>query len=303
MMKNQFLFSPLRRRCLQALLLCSVSHSLLAVQAPARRAVSLFQGATDSLAALGITPCGIVESWTEKPVYRYLRQQFSGVPQLGLETQPALEKIVMLRPDIIFASRFRHQDVAPLMEKIAPVVLLDDVFEFKKTLMVVAEKLAKVNNARDLLQRWDSRIAAIQTRISARLGEHARPRVSVIEVRPDHIRSYAPQSFPGSVMSELGFSWNEQAAQTRSTSLRFSSMENLPLLDADIFFILLRAGSPAILRQYRRMTAHPLWQQLCAVKARQVWQVDSVPWSLSGGIIGANQILTDVELALIRGPS
>ncbi|MEN4757922.1 iron-siderophore ABC transporter substrate-binding protein, partial [Pantoea agglomerans] len=92
-------------------------------------------------------------------------------------------------------------------------------------------------------------------------------------------------------------------AQSNSTSLRFSSMENLPLLDADIFFILLRADSPAILRQYRIMTAHPLWQQLRAVRARQLWQVDSVPWSLSGGFIGANQILNDVELALSRGPS
>ncbi|MBK0098900.1 iron-siderophore ABC transporter substrate-binding protein [Erwinia sp. S63] len=302
-MEKQFYFSPLRRRWLQALLLCSVSPGLLAVQRPAQRAVSLFQGATDSLAALGITPCGIVESWAEKPVYRYLRNQFSGVPQLGLETQPALEKIALLRPDIIFASRFRHQDVAPLMEKIAPVVLLDDVYEFKKTLKVVAGKLSKVNEAENLLQRWDSRIVALQALMRERFGSQAKPRVSVIEVRPDHIRSYTPQSFPGSVMSELGFDWNGQAAQTRGTSLRFSSMENLPLLDADIFFILLRAESPAILRQYRVMTAHPLWQQLSAVRIRQLWPVDSVPWSLSGGIIGANQILTDTELALSRGAS
>jgi iron complex transport system substrate-binding protein len=82
----------------------------------------------------GCHPAGIVESWTEKPVYRYLRPQLSGVPQLGLETQPALEKIVLLNPDIIFASRFRHQDIAPLLQKIAPVALLDDVFEFRKTL-------------------------------------------------------------------------------------------------------------------------------------------------------------------------
>ncbi len=300
-MKHRFFFS--RRRCLQALLLCSVSPGLLAVPSPARRVVSLFQGATDSLAALGVTPCGIVESWTEKPVYRYLRPQFSTVPQLGLETQPALEKIAMLRPDIIFASRFRHQDVAPLMEKIAPVVLLDDVFEFKKTLTAVAGNLARVNDAAELLQQWDSRIIALQTQMSARFGAQARPQVSVIEVRPDHIRSYAPQSFPGSVMSELGFTWNEQAAQARSTSLRFSSMENIPLLDADIFFILLRAGSSPVLHQYQRLTAHPLWRQMRAVKARQLWQVDSVPWSLSGGILGANQILSDVEQALIREPS
>lgn len=300
-MKNKHSVSLARRRYLQALLLCGFSPGLLARQPGVPRAVSLFQGATDSLAALGVTPAGIVESWTEKPVYRYLRPQLSGVPQLGLETQPALEKIVLLKPDIIFASRFRHQDIAPLMQKIAPVALLEDVFEFKKTLTVVAENLAMQSTAAQLLQHWDTRVAALRTLMQTRFTAANRPQVSVIEVRPDHIRSYVAQSFPGSVMSELGFAWNAQAMQASSASLRFSSMENIPLLDADIFFILLRANSPAIARQYQTLTAHPLWQQMRAVKAGQLWVVDSVPWSLSGGILGANQILNDVEQALLRG--
>lgn len=300
-MHNKCSVSLARRRCLQALLLCSVSPGLFARQPAGPRAVSLFQGATDSLAALGVTPCGIVESWTEKPVYRYLRSQLSGVPQLGLETQPALEKIVLLKPDIIFASRFRHQDIAPLMQKIAPVALLDDVFEFKKTLSVAAQHVLQPGRGQQLLQRWDERVAALRTLMRARFTAADRPQVSVIEVRPDHIRSYVAHSFPGSVMTELGFAWNEQAMQAGSASLRFSSMENIPLLDADIFFILLRSNSPAIARQYQTLTAHPLWQQLRAVKAGQLWEVDSVPWSLSGGILGANQILNDVEQTLLRG--
>ena len=108
-------------------------------------------------------------------------------------------------------------------------------------------------------------------------------------------------SFPGSVMSEVGFAWNAQAMQAHSASLRFSSMENIPLLDADLFFILLRANSPAITRQYHALTAHPLWQQLRAVKTRQLWEADSVPGSVSGGILGANQILRDDEQPLNRG--
>lgn len=300
-MKNLFSSSLTRRRALQALLLGSLSPSLFARRSTLPRAVSLFQGATDSLAALGVTPCGMVESWAEKPVYRYLRPQLSGVPLLGLETQPALEKMVLLRPDIIFASRFRHQEIVPLMHNIAPVVLLDDVFEFKKTLTVVAQNLAMQHTAAHLLQRWDARVAALRMLMRTRFTAASRPQVSVIEVRPDHIRCYVARSFPGSVMSELGFAWNAQAAQASSASLRFSSMENIPLLDADIFFILLRANSPAIARQYQTLTAHPLWQQMRAVKAGQLWRVDSVPWSLSGGIIGANQILSDVEQALRRG--
>jgi iron complex transport system substrate-binding protein len=161
MMKNTFSFSLTRRRALQSLLLGVVSPTLFARQPAAARRVT-FPGSDRQHGALGVTPAGIVESWTEKPVYRYLRPQLSGVPQLGLETQPALEKIVLLNPDIIFASRFRHQDIAPLMRKIAPVALLDDVFEFRKTLTVVAEKLAMKSAAAQLLERWDARVASLR---------------------------------------------------------------------------------------------------------------------------------------------
>ena len=297
-MKNNYPFSLLRRRCLQALLLGSVSPVLFAAPSRQPRVVSLFQGATDSLVALGVTPAGIVESWAEKPVYRYLRPWLSGIPQLGLETQPSLEKIALIKPDIIFASRFRHQDVAPLMKKIAPVMLLDDVFEFKKTLQVVAESLLLTLPYDRLLTEWSQRTATIRERVGKQFTSAVPPQVSVIEIRPDHIRRYTAHSFPGSVMTELGFGWQEQDSQTRNSSIRFSSMENIPLLDADIFFILLRANSPAITRQYRSLVAHPLWQQLKAVKTNQLWEVDSVPWSLSGGILGANQILNDVDSAM-----
>lgn len=278
------------------MLLYGIAPGLFAAPSALPRAVSLFQGATDSLAALGVTPCGMVESWAEKPVYRYLRPRFLHVPQLGLETQPQLEKMVLLKPDIIFASRFRHQDVAPLMVKIAPVALLDDVFEFKKTLSVVGARLGLEQRASALLRQWQSRIAALRVRIEHHFA--VPPTVSVIEVRPDHIRSYVAASFPGSVMSELGFGWNSAAQQARSSSLRFSGFENIPLLDADLFFILLRTESAAIMRQYQALTTHPLWQQLRAVKAQRLWTVDSVPWSLSGGILGANHMLDDVDAAL-----
>ena len=296
------LFNPCmnRRRLLQSALLLS-AFPALAEQKAAPRVVALFQGATDSLVALGVRPCGIVESWAEKPVYRYLRHALDGVPLVGLETQPSLEKIVLLKPDVIVASRFRHQQIAPLMEKIAPVVMLEDIFEFKLTLAKLAEKLQMQSAAAAILHHWQTRSERIRETLRQRFGQQWPPQVSVIEVRPDHIRSYVAGSFPGGVMSELGFTWNESARQTTSPSLRFSNMESLPVLDADLFFILLRAQSPAIERQYQTLRHHPLWQQLRAVKQGQVWQVDSVPWSLSGGILGASLMLGDIERHLLGG--
>jgi iron complex transport system substrate-binding protein len=42
------------------------------------------------------------------------------------------------------------------------------------------------------------------------------------------------------------------------------------------------------------LVQHPLWQQMRAPQQGQVWRVDGVAWSLSGGMLGANLMLDDV---------
>lgn len=56
------------------------------LDAPAIRVVTLYQGATDAAVALGITPVGVVDSWVEQPMYRYLRDALADVAHVGLET-------------------------------------------------------------------------------------------------------------------------------------------------------------------------------------------------------------------------
>ncbi|KEZ73650.1 achromobactin-binding protein, partial [Pseudomonas syringae pv. syringae FF5] len=114
----------------------------------------MFQGASDTAVALGVTPCGVVDSWSEKPMYRYLRPALAAVPHVGLETQPSLEDIVLLKPDLIVASRFRHQRIAPLLEQIGTVLMLEEVFEFKRTLAMMGAALQRQQLAMDLLGQW-----------------------------------------------------------------------------------------------------------------------------------------------------
>ena len=94
------------------------------------RVVTLFQGATDCAVVLGVTPCGVVDSWSEKPTYRYLRAALEQVPHVGLETQPSLEDIALLKPDVIIASRYRHERIAPLLKQIAPVLMLEEAVSY-----------------------------------------------------------------------------------------------------------------------------------------------------------------------------
>jgi iron complex transport system substrate-binding protein len=258
------------------------------------RVVTLFQGATDCAVVLGVTPCGVVDSWSEKPTYRYLRQALGAVLHVGLETQPSLEDIALLKPDLIVASSFRHERIAPLLRQIAPVLMLEEVFEFKKTLALMGAALQRQQQADEMLNRWQQRVVQLRQQLQQTFAGRWPPTVSILDIREDHIRSYLPASFPGSVIGELGFDWSDSSREASGVSIKLTSKESLAVVNADIFFVFLRAQNAAVQRNYESLVQHPLWLQMRAPQQGQVWQVDGIAWSLSGGMLGANLMLDDV---------
>ena len=271
-----------------------------AVAGAPRRVVTLFQGATDTAVALGVTPCGVVDSWSEKPMYRYLRAALDGVPHVGLETQPSLEDIALLAPDLIVASRFRHERIAGLLSRLCPVVMMEEVFEFRETLARMGEALAMQGQANALQADWDHRISLLRMRLQTHFGNRWPVTGSVVDMCDVPLRSYSPSSFAGSVLGQLGFRWNATMRGVSGVSLKISNRESLPAVNADLFFVFGRAGSPLVQRQYASLQEHPLWQRLDAQRAGEVWWVDGVAWILSGGILGANRMLDDIERTVLR---
>lgn len=89
--------------------------------------------------------------------------------------------------------------------------------------------------------------------------------------------------------------------QSPRVSIKLTNKESLPVVDADIFFVMLRTERPVITEYYYQLWTHPLWRRMQAPQRSQVWQVDAVAWSLSGGILGASMMLDDIERQLVRG--
>nr|CDQ33443.1 putative siderophore-binding lipoprotein YfiY precursor [Virgibacillus halodenitrificans] len=272
----------------------SVANAFGDTQVPdsAQRIVTLYQGATDSAVALGITPVGVVDSWLEKPMYRYLRDALAGVEHVGLETQPNLEKIAWLDPDLIVATHFRHERVRPLLKKIAPTVATKSVFDFKASLMLVAKATGREPKARELLEDWDQRVTDFRRQMTEALGDAWPQKAAVVRFKSDHVRIYST-GFAGSILDELGF---EQPAsvQDQGWGMKLTSEENIPVMNADVIFVLLEPDDPAIAENYRHWRSHPLWQRLDAVQHCRVYEVDPVDWIMGGGILAANAMLDDL---------
>ncbi len=274
----------------------TVKHALgeTVIHGQPKRVVSLFQGATDTLVALGVEPVGVVESWAQKPMYSYLRPQLKNVTYVGLETQPSLEDIALLKPDLIIASRYRSEKIYGILSQIAPTIALEEVYDFRQTLKTTGKALGRENKSNQLLTDWQKRIIDTRHKLQEHFGKDWPQKISLLDFRSDHVRLYTPNSFSGSILSDLGFKWPQVVEDSQWAPQKLVSKESIPLIDADMYFVLMKDDA-AVKKNYQSWSQHLLWQQTKAAKTHHIYHVDNIYWSLAGGIISANHMLDEVD--------
>ena len=174
----------------------------------------------------------------------------------------------------------------------ATSVYANTVYDFKTTLALVAEASEREQQAQALLQRWETRVADFRQQIADQLGGQWPQKVAVVRFKSDHVRIYT-SGFAGSILDELGFEQPETLA-SQDWGMKLASTENIPVLEADVIFVLLEPDDPAIAANYQHWASHPLWQQLTAVQRGQVFEADPVSWMMGGGILAANAMLDDL---------
>ncbi|WP_432703412.1 ABC transporter substrate-binding protein [Lysinibacillus sphaericus] len=272
-----------------------VTHSLgtTTIEGTPTKIVTLYQGATDVAVAMGIKPVGVVESWADTPYYEYLQKDLEGIPLLGEETQPNLEEIAKLQPDLIIASKNRHEEIYEQLSQIAPTVVHQDVFDFKGTINLIGESTGKEDKAKELLGAWESRVADFQTKIKDKLGDKWPISASVVNFRADHARVY-PAGYAGEILTELGFKGPKNITENPlPIVLRFTDKESIPQMDADVIYMFY-IEDEATKKTLEEWTSHPLWKELEAVKNDQVYRVEEVYWNFAGGILSAHIMLDDI---------
>jgi len=271
-----------------------ITHAMgtTTIEGTPTKIVTLYQGATDVAVAMGIKPVGAVESWAEAPFYNYLKKDLDGVAVVGQETQPNLEEIAKLKPDLIIASKVRHEEIYDQLSQIAPTVAHETVFDFKGTAEMMGQAMNQEEKVKELFGEWDTRVADFQTKIKEKLGDKWPFHVSVVNFRADHARIYVT-GYAGSILSELGFQGPKNLTDDSLEIVKLTDKESITQMNADVIYMFME-NDEAVKKNYEEWTNHPLWKELDAVKANQVYQVDEINWNLAGGYISANLMLDDI---------
>jgi iron complex transport system substrate-binding protein len=258
-----------------------------------QRVVVLFQGATDTAVMLGIKPVGAVESWTQKPWYNFLRSSMIGVRNVGQETQPNLEAVAALKPDLIIASKARHEKISGQLSSIAPTIMTANVFDWKTNLALIAPAVNKKSEGDQFMAEWNATIADFKKQMGSRLSTE----VSLMRFQPSDARVWYEGGFPGLVLKELGLARpKSQQGNADKVVLTLTSQEQIPLMDGDIIFDITSdyTGDGAAFGTKNTWTKSPLWKNLKAVKNGKYIVVDDAVWNMSGGPSAAVKMVDDL---------
>ncbi|HET7327060.1 MAG TPA: iron-siderophore ABC transporter substrate-binding protein [Nocardioidaceae bacterium] len=268
----------------------TVQHAMGTAEVPVHpeRVVVLDTGELDDTLALGVKPVGAVRVDASTDFLSYLGDQTAGIEMVGTISEPNLEAIAALDPDLILSSTVRHEAIYDQLKAIAPTVLAPDLGDtWKDNFRLYAEALNKKQQAERMITDFEERAAELGKTLPEDMT------LGLVRFLPGQIRLYSDQSFHGTILSDMGVQV-PAAARGEDTFLELSP-EQVTKADADVIYV--STYGPDQDTDKAEVIGGPLWKTLDAVQQGDVHPINDD--LLSGiGIQAAQQSLDLFEKQL-----
>ena len=251
------------------------------------RVVALEYSFVDALAQVGVSPVGVADDNKVDRILPQVREKIAAWQSVGTRSQPSLEVIASLKPDLIIADPSRHTAVFEELKKIAPTVMFDSRHESYQENLETAQKIgdlvgksaemkAKINEHNDYI-----------TNIAKNLGVQGK-KASFGTSREDKFNIQNDNGYVGSFLTTLGFAPTKLNSDQAFVEI---NLEQLVMEKPEYLFIAhYRDESIA-----RKWEAEPLWKAIPAVKANHVYSVDADMWARGRGLEASKIMAKQIE--------
>ncbi len=247
---------------------------------------------TNNLLALGIQPVGSVIGGDVKDFLPHVADQLKGTQKLGVVTDPDMEALLALQPDVIYIDKeYSSKDLAKF-EQIAPTIVIDmDQGTWQDQLKEIATHVGLEKKADTFIADYDTKAAQVSTLIHSRLGADAK--VMAIRMTPKELRVMSTARPLGPIMFEdLKLQMADGIDKiSKDEPYQVISKEVLPDFNADAIFVIISKGNDAQ-TNFDELEKYPLWLNLKAVKNKHVYVLDGQKW-LDYSSLGQQMALED----------
>lgn len=268
-------------------------HGTAIIPARPQRVASL--GWNDELLAVGVRPHAAAGNGATgfEP---HLADRLHGTIMVDVTAGgPDLEALAAAKPDLIIAVWYWQGNQAQL-EAIAPTVVLQPGhWHWRERFLDVAALVGRLDEGRARLAAVEAQITAVRERIHRRIGDGT---VAMLRVYAREYRLYG-HGYSGPLLyGDLGLRPPSiVAAAGDSRDLIRLSLEGITTLDADHLLLMYEERVPISRYELDRLSSHPVWRRLPAVRAGHVYPVPDL--LMRGGVISREVILD--RLAAILG--
>ncbi|MCA2015806.1 ABC transporter substrate-binding protein [Vibrio tritonius] len=270
------------------------SHGQFTIDSTPKRIVALEFSFVDALVSVGVSPVGIADDNDANRLLPAVRQELSNDwRSVGTRSQPSLEVIAALKPDLIIADTDRHSAVYKELSKIAPTLLLPSRRETYqdnlKSAAIIGKVVGRDTQMQARLKQHEERMNEYAKALSSLKGKPVLFGVA----RANGFYAHSADSYDGGVIQRLGLTPptgldNEQAS-------RLISLEQLLGLNPQ-YLVVGDYVKDSIVDQWQNQ---PLWQALQAVRAKHIYHVDGNMWARCRGILAAEFMAQDL-LKLVK---
>lgn len=273
----------------------SVPNLAQATQSKGAHLASLDWTLTETLVALNAPPMAVAQiagyhSWIGEPALP------DSVVDLGLRSQPNMERLAALAPEIILISPM-FANLKPRLERIAPVTEVPLYTPDKATwpqLIKLTRELAQLINDRNageaLIENTESRLETLRTR----LPKVTEPLLIVQFIDARHVRVFGSHSLFQAVLDRLELK-NAWTRPTNAWGFSLASLEELIAIEARLIIV-----EPYPEGIQAQLAKSGLWQHQPSVTSERVISLPPI-WSF-GALPSARRFADLLVSALENQP-
>ncbi|WP_127558126.1 Fe(3+) dicitrate ABC transporter substrate-binding protein [Saccharospirillum alexandrii] len=261
--------------------------------APPERVVALEFSFVDALATLGVSPVGVADDGDATRVIDPIRAKLNEWTSLGSRSQPSLEVIASLEPDLIIADVERHAAVYEDLQRIAPTLILKSRGETYEDNLNAVMKVAQAFGQEEAMAERIAQHNATMDAYAAQVNSQATVQFAVSSEKG--VWLHGPRAYAGGVIARLGL--NSPIPEETEQAYIQITLERLVQANPD-YFLVGEYGDQTAVDTYKQ---NPLWSVITAVKNDHYVETDPRLWSLNRGMISAE--IMAAELVEMLGTS
>lgn len=232
----------------------------------------------DILLSLGIQPAAYAEvDLLKNPVFNrpseqipYLGKRVTSQPiNLGDRTNPSLEKLLQLKPNLILGENY-HEINYNLFSKIAPTLLYEVQGDrWQQVILQIGQVLGRKAQAQQTLNNYRQRVAQIKAQLGPVIAQQ---KILVLGFANEISSSFLfdRNDFVCSLLADLGF---QVVNPEEERSSGIFSVETLPQIATDAILVL-PSGDNTIENAKRQWSQNSILRSLSAYQNRKVYFID-----------------------------